>query len=95
MLDVSREFSTLFIMIAWGPVANSNSKVLQCLRYLSKASNPITQLEQQLHISKLQVNQIKYDYKSHTKKETKIVQWRENKNKPRVGRRLVMVVVVG
>lgn len=59
----SREFGVMIITITWGPVAKSNSKAVQCLRSLSKASNPITQLEQHLHISKPQVNQIKYDYK--------------------------------
>lgn len=85
MLDFSREFDAMIITTAWRLVANFNSEFLQCLWYLSKASNPITQLEQHTHISKPQVNQIKYDYKHRTKRETKTVQWCENKNRPRVG----------
>lgn len=89
MLDVSREFSVPIITIASGPVAKSNSKALEYLQYLSKACNPITQLEQHLHISKPQVNQIKYDYKSKTKRETKTVQWWENRNRPGEGREMI------
>lgn len=92
MLNVSREFGAMIIAIAWGPGDNSNRKALQCLWSLSKASNPIAQLEQHLYVSKPQVNQIKYDYKPRTKRETKTVQWWKKKyNRPKVERRLVGV----
>lgn len=58
-----------------GASSQIQQKGLEYLQYLSEACNPIMQLKQHLHISKPQVNQIKYDYKPKTKRETRTVQW--------------------
>lgn len=51
VLDASGEFGVMISTVTCGLAANSNNKALQCLRSLSKASNPVTQLEQHSHIS--------------------------------------------